>query len=387
MPPRPNQLPAGKQICNKELSQRILIRIGIIVGTVLLFRFLFLPLLKILSPVIVAAIVARLNLPIMKGGSRLFKIPQKLLALILVLLLLVLISIPIVLLVREGISQVGGIMDAINSYEAPVVTGEPNEGFTWLKELVPEPWQDELQNTINRFVDYIKERSANLWKNVLAYSRSLVSKVVYVFLWIFTFFMSFYFILAEYDTIRQALSSKLPLHMRKKLKLLQNTAITAVFKYLKGLFHLAVYCFFFMLIAFWIIGHPFVVLLALILAIFDILPIIGALTVLVPWCIYDLVLGDQAYGIKLAIVIVIYFMSRRILEPKIMGDATGMHPLVTLIAIYGGSQINGVWGAVFAPIVLVLLLGLFQAGLFDSWILDFYEFQSNIRIFLKRKRE
>ncbi|MDO5016052.1 MAG: AI-2E family transporter [Eubacteriales bacterium] len=386
MAPKAKEIQPKQPICSRELFQRLMIRLGIFVAAILLLRYLLIPLIKILSPVIFAAIFARLNFPLMRFGTTKLKIPQKVLALILVLLFLVLVCVPIYFLGKEGISQVGGIMGAINNYEAPDVTKEPNEGFTWIKELVPEPWQDELQQSVNKLVKYVKERSATLWQSAITYIRSLVSKVVYVFLWTFTFFMSYYFLLAEHETIKRGLSSLMSLQMQKELRLLQDTTIAAVFKYLKGLFHLAIYCFFFMIVAFLIIGHPFVFWLALILAIFDILPIIGALTVLVPWCVYDLILGDQTYGIKLAAVIVIYFLSRRILEPKIMGDATGLHPLVTLIAIYAGSQIKGVWGAILAPIVLVLLIGLFQAGLFDDWILDFYEFKAYLRVFLKRKK-
>lgn len=370
--------------CNKALRQRLLIRLIIVVVAILFVYYLAWPLVKMLSPFIAAGIFAKIFSPLIRWIYSKVRIPKKLLAFLLVIGFLILVFLPFYFIIREGVTQINNMATRINEYEPPDITAEPNEGFSWIKEVVPGPMQEWLQNTINTVTDYFKEGSTGLVRNVLRVSGSVVSQVAYIGLWIFTFFMSFYFILAEYQRITEYAASLLSKSSRRRFGLLKDTTIAAVAKYLKGAINMSLFCFIFMLLVFGVSQHPYAILLSLGLALVDFLPIVGAMTVLVPWCAYELILGDQSYGIFLLVINIIYFGLRRIIEPKIMGNATGLHPLVTLITIYVGAQINGVWGAIAAPIVTVLIISLYQTGLFNDWILDFYEFRACLRVFLKR---
>ena len=57
---------------------------------------------------------------------------------------------------------------------------------------------------------------------------------------------------------------------------------------------------------------------------------------------------------------------RQLIEPKIVGTQIGIYPLLTLIAMYTGTQFVGVWGLILGPIVLIVLkniLGsIYQSG-------------------------
>ena len=97
------------------------------------------------------------------------------------------------------------------------------------------------------------------------------------------------------------------------------------------------------------IGVPYAVLLAFLIAVVDILPVLGTGTVLVPWALVTLLSGDARRGIALLALCGIITVVRQIAEPRIVGRSVGLHPLVTLAAMYVGCKIGGVAGLLLFP--------------------------------------
>ena len=48
---------------------------------------------------------------------------------------------------------------------------------------------------------------------------------------------------------------------------------------------------------------------------------------------------------------------RQLAEPKIIGKSIGLDPLLTLIAMFVGYKLFGVFGMIFLPIVAVAIAG------------------------------
>ncbi len=111
-----------------------------------------------------------------------------------------------------------------------------------------------------------------------------------------------------------------------------------------------------------IIGINNSVLVALSIAIFDILPVFGTGGIMIPWAIITLVLGDFRMGISILGIYLVVTVVRNIIEPKIVGPQLGLHPLVTLMSLFVGAQLFGVLGLFGFPIGLSLLLYLNNKG-------------------------
>ena len=77
-------------------------------------------------------------------------------------------------------------------------------------------------------------------------------------------------------------------------------------------------------------------LMALLVAFADALPIIGSGTIIIPWAIISSVQGDINLAIYLIVLYVIITIARQLLEPKVVGSQIGIHPIFTLIAMYTG---------------------------------------------------
>lgn len=50
----------------------------------------------------------------------------------------------------------------------------------------------------------------------------------------------------------------------------------------------------------------------------------------------------------------------QLLEPKVVGNNIGIHPVFTLIAMYTGFKFSGIIGLFIGPIVLIILQNAFE---------------------------
>ena len=112
-----------------------------------------------------------------------------------------------------------------------------------------------------------------------------------------------------------------------------------------------------------IAGQEYAFLLALLVAFLDFIPLLGASTLFIPWGILEMLGGNLFYGMFLIALSWSFFFIRRILEPKVMGTQTGLHPLVALMSIYAGWRMFGVLGAIVGPIGVMVILNLIAANL------------------------
>ena len=83
-----------------------------------------------------------------------------------------------------------------------------------------------------------------------------------------------------------------------------------------------------------IIGKPHALLIAALIAVFDIFPIVGAGLILLPWTVITFIQGKVLQGIGMAILYVVVIIVRQIMEPRIVGRQVGLPPLVTLACMH-----------------------------------------------------
>jgi len=118
-----------------------------------------------------------------------------------------------------------------------------------------------------------------------------------------------------------------------------------------------------------LLGIDNAILIALIIAILDLLPVLGTGTVLIPWGIINIILGNYLIGVALIILYVVILIIRNIIEPKIISKQVGLHPLITLLCIFIGLKLFGFIGIIFLPLVTILVYNLYKEG--EISFLDF----------------
>ncbi|MBC8587887.1 AI-2E family transporter [Paratissierella segnis] len=104
-----------------------------------------------------------------------------------------------------------------------------------------------------------------------------------------------------------------------------------------------------------IIDAPFAIPIAILISILDIIPILGAGIVLIPWSFVSYFWTNKEFGINLAILYMVMTILKQFIEPKILGDQIGVRPLYTFIATIVGSIILGPIGVLLGPLIAVVI--------------------------------
>ena len=112
----------------------------------------------------------------------------------------------------------------------------------------------------------------------------------------------------------------------------------------------------------------YALLIALGVAILDALPFFGSGLVLWPWAIISFATGDIKRGIGLVIVYVSIALVRRLAEPKLLSSRMGMNSILTLMSMYIGYRLLSIGGLILGPIIMMLGVSFYKAGVFDGII-------------------
>ncbi|HLW01497.1 MAG TPA: AI-2E family transporter [Ktedonobacterales bacterium] len=109
---------------------------------------------------------------------------------------------------------------------------------------------------------------------------------------------------------------------------------------------------------------PYALLLGLLAFILEFVPILGTIISGVA-CV---LLALATRGFIIAALVLGYFIIVHILEgdvvgPRVTGRVLGLHPVVAILALVAGTDLFGIWGAVFAAPVV----GLAQAIIVSAW--------------------
>ena len=98
--------------------------------------------------------------------------------------------------------------------------------------------------------------------------------------------------------------------------------------------------------------------IALGIAIFDLMPLLGTGGVLLPWALIALIMQNYFIAIGVFLLYLVITAVRNSLEPRIVGNQIGLHPLATLIAMILGLELIGLVGMMLFPITLVAITNL-----------------------------
>jgi len=108
------------------------------------------------------------------------------------------------------------------------------------------------------------------------------------------------------------------------------------------------------LIVFLVFKVKYAIILTIICACFDILPILGIGAIYIPLAlIYLFLIKSYITAAGIIISYVIISIIRQIIEPKIVSSSLGIHPVATLAAIFIGLKANGISGMLFCIFLVI----------------------------------
>ena len=202
---------------------------------------------------------------------------------------------------------------------------------------------------------------------LLTWASGLVGRLPGILLFLATTVLAAYFTAVSYPAIIAFIRRQVPRRWQSHLSAAASTLRSTFWKWLKAESLLCLVTFCLLLAGFLYLRLDYALLMAVLSALVDALPVLGAGTVLVPWAIYHLLLGSFPRGIALLALYAIILLVRSLLEPRVMAAQAGLPPLSALLAMYLGYQLFGVGGMLLLPILLLFVKQLQDSGVVHLW--------------------
>ncbi len=255
--------------------------------------------------------------------------------------------------ISKGESSGGGIsgvlekISSITSFVSAFGDLRKDERFILLCEKIDGAVYDFIKTVLK---DLIDEIGSFLGRVV----RSLPETLLYVIITI----ISSVYLSSRLDRVNSFLIRLIPEKHRDGFMKIKRRTVSALLSYLKAYSLIYVITFAELLFGFTLLGVKNGVLLAVFVAFVDILPVFGVGTVLIPWAVGSLLMGDKRTFILLLVLYAIITVIRELAEPKIVGRSIGLDPLLTLFIMFVGYKTIGVIGMIIAPLISVVAVGI-----------------------------
>ncbi|MBO7250524.1 MAG: sporulation integral membrane protein YtvI [Clostridia bacterium] len=249
---------------------------------------------------------------------------------------------------ESGFSErISSFLDSLNklSSNIPFIAElEKIEGLEGLGESIDERLSAMLDGFVSNLASGVPALALKLAKNT---PRILIGIVVGAL-------ASFYFA-TDYSGIKQSVSDSLSPNLREKLSRVWGVSGSALKKYLRAYLLIMLITFAEVSVGLLILRVPYAFLIALGVALVDMLPIFGTGAVLIPWAIVSFILKDVGTATGLLIIYGVATIVREVIEPKIIGASLGIHPLITLFAMFASLRFFGVAGLLLSPFILIMI--------------------------------
>ena len=241
---------------------------------------------------------------------------------------------------------------------------EANGGFLTedMMDSVQSSIADMGQTLAKNIPTFVSSAFTKIWK--------LIGNLPYgVFVVICVILSGFYFINDAPAVLKFYVKNTPNKTFRNRIFTLLNELAVMVFRVLGGYLALFIITAFESLIVFWVAGlHEYAIVLCIITALIDFLPILGISATMIPMIIYQICNGNYvSAGVLLAGFIVMSII-RRFIEPAILGKSLKMHPLITLLAMAAGVYVWGPVGFLLGPVLAIIIIQVIKVFEIDKTV-------------------
>ena len=342
----------------KERMTQFLIKfayVAVILGLIFLgFKYV----LPLLMPFLLAFIFSVLLRAPAGYISQKLKLNRRLVTAILVTLFYILLAVLALFIGSELFTFARTSVSQFNTVIIPTVESLTETVSRWTSRLDPNVVL-VLEELVNSVLISLRSKVAEISARLVT---GIMSSLPSGFLNVLFMVIATYFISLDFGLLRWAVARRIKEENYNKILAGLNYCKTTIGKMLLSYVLIMFITFLEQAVGLTILGVEYSLLIAMAIAVFDILPVVGSGTVMLPWAVISLVTGDIKRGIGLLVLYVIITVVRQIIEPRIVGEHVGLHPLLTLMCMYVGLRIFGGLGLLGLPILCAVLVGLERDG-------------------------
>lgn len=325
-------------------------------------------------PFLIAFIISAFAQPFLTFFQKQFHLSRLLATLIFLLINIIIIIAVGLLLLSELMNGFAFLTDIIPHYfRQLILTMEQlfqyylvpiyHKIFQSLQTMPPET-QIVLEEQIQQIAQNSAESGATLIQAVLLKIPSILiflptSLISFILILLASFFM-----IKDWEKLKDKLTQIVPARFNNFRLLFMKHFKNVLLGYVKAQSLLITIstCIIFIGLIFLQVEHALTITLLTALA--DLLPLIGTGIIFIPWILFLFFTGNYPLTIGIAIIYGITVISRQLLEPKIMSDKIGVHPLFTLFILFLMFQLWGANGVILTPGILIIFVVCKESGLF-----------------------
>lgn len=371
---------------------KVFLNLGIMLTLILCCIFLLPKLILYFMPFVVGWLIALIASPLVKLLERKLKIKRKassafvIIAVIaLVILAGYLIGVRLVEEVIEFIEDVPQLWASMKA-EFDEVGRKLSVAYQYLPKDIRISIEQITGNLQEYFGSFMESASMPTIEAVSRFAKNLPNVIIGIIMCL----LFAYFYVADREYIPNLIAKALPKSIIERFEMIKRGLARAVGGYFKAQLKIEVWMYLLLGIGFSILQVDYAFLIAIGVAILDLLPFFGTGTVLLPWAIIKFISGDYKMVIGLLLIWGVGQLARQVIQPKIVGDAVGLSPIPTIFLLYLGYKVAGVIGMIIAVPVGIIVLNMYQEGVFDTTLDSLkilYASISNFRHFTKEDLE
>ncbi|WP_342552464.1 AI-2E family transporter [Paenibacillus sp. FSL R7-0652] len=332
---------------NKIFRYAIWLLLGLII---LYFIWLLRPLLlhiygflkTVLAPFIVALIISYVLNPIvsMLGGR---KVPRSIAVLLIYAFFLTCIGVILMNVIPVLIEQ----LEELNEHMPELSMRAQNLMNNMDHKLMPPSIRTGMNSWFFQMEDRLTQGITVLMDNIGATINVLFNVFIVPFL--------IFYMLKDFDVFERTVVAYLPRARRKAIVSVMKEIDTALGNYIRGQFIVCVIVGIFAYIGYIVIDMPYALLLASIVAVFNIVPYLGPFLGAAPAVVMASTVSFKMVLLVIAVNTLCQVLESNVVSPQVVGRTLHLHPLSIIFALLVGGELAGVVGLILAVPVFAVL--------------------------------
>ena len=212
---------------------------------------------------------------------------------------------------------------------------------------------DSIKGTINDLIVKVQGSLMGSLSNVIS---KLYGFLTSAFRLVLIIIFSFYFSVDK-ERFMLRVKKAIPNKHREDISYLTRNIDIALQQFIRGRMLMAIFVGLLTMVYLLVLRVDFAIIIGLITCVADIIPFIGPFLGCAPAVLFAFMDSPMKALWVLILFVIVQWVENNILAPKLIGDSTGLNPLVILISIIIGGGIFGVWGMVISvPLTSIIFI-------------------------------
>src|SRR5699024_2742799 len=202
-------------------------------------------------------------------------------------------------------------------------------------------------------VEKIKTNAAAILQQAIIMASNFISSLAHFSVVMVFIVLSTYFLTKDFQGLLHLFYKYLPLKIIKLARRIHVELKYSIIGLAKAHLLMALLTVLLSFIALLFFQFEHILLIVVSLFVLDLIPYVGIGALFITWIGYHFFMNNYFLTIQLAIIYMILIIIRQIIEPRLLSQNLGIHPLVTIIILFISIKAFSALGLLLAPLILI----------------------------------